>query len=418
MICLFNKKLWAISFLILTSSLTIACEKKGVEKEDITIENIQDSEENKKIEELSIDKKIFKDYAELKSFSKSQMNLFENILKSNKIEYVSTSDNSLVINKNRTYEKYTKEFNQLAYSNIVKDFESGTGYLKTGLKLNVHLEEQVSLEHNFIKAMLNIVKTYNPNIDEEKFDNEIKLATQNPENLTDVDISTGVKGLVIKVYSRPDINEREIVLSIRQELEIPKSEELLKEYKTVQEFKNDSDKIEQATNEKIARLNEILKNSYIGKYKDLEVSLIKFEADYGSKFSQSAEVQYKGTEITSIQDELLDGLYEIIENILSKEKVSKILTSDEFKAYVKSLEVYAGAHTTGSIVDELGETIEPSKLPFISEVELSISFSSAVPKESSSKENIDKNTNVINTYNSIINLKVGIPIKAEGITSL
>ena len=115
---------------------------------------------------------------------------------------------------------------------------------------------------------------------------------------------------------------------------------------------------------------------------------------------------------------MLNSLYELIEDIITKEKLSKILTLDEFKSYVKGLEIYAGAHTTGSIIDELGDAIEPNKLPFLSEVGLSISYTPSQIEENKNDVEEDKNKNSINVYDSTIKLIVSIPVKAEGITSL
>lgn len=416
-----NKKISLLALLIISSSLTVACGKKEEPKENTTIEKVDKNEEAKKeeiVKDVAIEKVSFKDLSELKSFSKTQMKNFENVLKVNKIDYVSAPDNSLVVNKNMSYEKYTKEFNQLAYANVSKDFENGTGYFKAGLKLNVHMQEEISINNNFVKAMFDVIKIYNPNINEEEFNNEIKSATNNPNNVSDVDITTHVKGITIKVYSKPDVNEREIVLSLRQDLEIPKSNSLLKEYKTVQEFKDDSQRLDASIQQKVDRLNEVLKNSYVGKYKELEVSAQEYKADY-SQFAQSVKLEYKGSQITGLQDELLTGLYEIIEDVLTKEHVSKVLTLDDFKSYMKSLEIYAGAHTTGSVIDELGEAIEPNRLPLISELELSISFKPSNGNSINQEEVVeDKNENSISLYDSVITLHLNIPVKAEGITSL
>lgn len=415
---MFKYKISTVALLILASSLSVACSNKEGVKENTSIEKTTKEETVEVPKSLSIDKVSFKNLQELNSFSKTKIKEFENILKSNKIDYVSASDNSLIINKSMTYEKYTKEFNQLAYTQISKNYEDGSGYLKTGLKLNIHIQEQVSIENNFIKAMFDVIKLYNPNISEKEFNEEIKNATSSSDDISDKDITTGVDGITIKVYSKPDVNEREIILSIRQQLEMPKLEELVKEYKTVQEFKDDSIKLELLINQKVEKLNEVLKNSYIGKYKEIGVSVKKFSTDYSS-FSQSLDVEYKATEITGLQEEMLTGLYELIENVIGKENISKILTVDEFKAYVKSLEIYAGAHTTGSVIDELGDVIEPNKLPFISEVGLSISYTPSVINNKGSIEiEEDKNKDLINIYDSIINLVITIPVKAEGITSL
>lgn len=418
---MFKKKISVIAFLILASSLSVACGKKEQIENDTTIEKTENKQElNKENENLSIDKLSFKNLSELKSFSKTKTKEFENVLKSNKIDYVSASDNSLVVNKSMTYEKYTKEFNQLAYTQVVTDYENGTGYLKTGLKLNVHMQEQVSTENKFVKAMFDVVKIYNPNINEETFNDEIKKSTASVDDITDKDINTGVEGVVIKVYSKTDTNEREIVLSIRQELEFPSVETLTKEYKTVQEFKDDSVKLQDSLVQKVNRINEILKNSYIGKYKDINVKINEFNTVYTPKFNQTLEVEYNATSITGLQDELLSGLYELIEDIMTKEKLSKVMALDEFKSYVKSLEIYSGAHTTGSLVDELGDAIEPNKLPFLSEVQLSISYTPSKLEQSNNIDDseTDKNANVINVYDSMIKLIVSMPIKAEGIDSL
>ena len=421
---MFKNKISLLSLLIISSSLMVACGKTEDKKEDTKVEKVENvettkTEEDNTIEIIPINKEVLKSFADLKSFSKTKIKEFENILKANKIDIVSTEDNSLVVNKNMSYEKYTKQFSQLAYRQVYTDYENGTGYLKTGIKINVHLEEQVSTENNFVKSIFNIVNLHNPGITEESFNEEIKQATTSPSDISDKDITTGVDGIVVKVYSKPDINEREIVLSIRQELEIPKSEALLKEYKTVKEFKDDSEKLNTTISEKIKNINDTLNNSYIGKFKEVNFSTKGLVVDDSSSFNQSIEIEYKGTEINHIQDEVLVGFYEIIESIITKEKLSKIVTVDEFKSYIKSLKVYCGEGINGDMVDELGEYIQPSRLPFTTN-ELGISMSyvpspieNVSEEESSSQANVD-----INKYDAYIKITISIPIKAEGITSL
>ena len=367
----------------------------------------------------------------------------ENILKSNKIEYILTEDNSLIVNNNTSYEKYTKMFSQLAYTNISTDFENGIGYLKTGLKVNIHLQEQASTDNNFIKAMFDVVKMYNPNITLESFNEQIKTATSNPNDISDKEIVTEVQGLNIKISSNTETNEREIILSIRQELEIPKTFELLKEYKTVKEFKDDSEKLKTVISEKIEKTNEILKNSYAGKYKEIELSTEELEVNDKESFSQAIEINYKGTDIVKLQDEAILTMYEIAESILTKEKLTPIVNANEFKAYIKSLTTYTGAGISGNlnnsenglIIDELGNYIEPSRLPLLKELAVGISYTPSaiesidIPqedtKDESNKEettNNNTNTNSINKntqkYDAHIKLSVFIPIKAEGVTSL
>ena len=421
---MFKNKITLLSFLVISSSLMVACGKTEDVKEDTKVGSVENAkkEEINTVEVTPISAEIIKSSSDLKSFSKAKIKEFENILKSNKIDCISTEDSSLVINKNMSYEKYTKEFSQLAYRQVYTNYENGTGYLKTGIKINIHLQEQASTENNFVKAMFDIVKLHNPNITEESFNEEIKNATSSSENISDKDITTGVDGLIIKVYSKPDINEREIVLSIRQELEIPKSENLLKEYKTVQEFKDDSEKLNTIISEKIENVNEVLKNSYIGKFKEVNFSTKGLVVDTASSFNQSIEVEYKGTEINDIQDEVLVAFYEIIESIITKEKLSKIVTLDEFKSYIKSLKVYSGEGINGVIIDELGDYIQPSRLPLVNELGINMSYVESSIKEESKKENAEESKSEgkvdINKYDAYIKITVSIPVKAEGITNL
>lgn len=410
-----NKRISILMFLALTSSLLVACNKgdNNSNNEVVNLENTQEENNDSNKKDLVLDKQSFKTIADVNSFAKTKTKEFENILKANKIDYILANDNSLIINKDMTYEKYTKEFSQLAYTQISTDYESRLGYLKTGLKLNIHLQESISTDNNFINAMFDVVKIYNPKINKDTFNEEIKKATSDPNDITDKDITTGVDGVTIKIYSKTDSNEREIVLSVRQELELPELNSLLKEYKTVKEFKEDSDKLYTSINNDIDTLNTTLLNSYIGKYSDLNLKLSKFDAGYSSDFYQSATVSYNGVGINGLQDEMLEGLYSVIENVLTKEKLSKIISVNDFKAYMKSLELYSGTYTDGILVDELGYLIEANSLPFLSEVSLNMSYTIS--------KNIvadDENSVNMNSYDSNIELFVHIPVKAEGVTSL
>lgn len=443
---MFKNKISLLSFIVISSSLLVACGKnednKGTSKDNTQVEQIDktNTKEDATLQEIKhINKLSFKDMAELKSFSKVKMKEFENILKSNKIEYILTEDNSFIVNKNMSYEKYTKMFNQLSYTNIYNDFENGIGYLKTGLKVNIHLQEQASTDNNFIKAMFDVVKMYNPNMTLESFNEQIKTATSNPNDIADKEILTDVQGLNIKISSNTETNEREITLSIRQELEIPKATELLKEYKTVKEFKDDSEKLKTVISEKIEKINKILKDSYAGKYKEVELSTEELKVNDKESFSQAIEVIYKGTEIANLQDEALLNMYEIAESILTKEKLSPILTANEFKAYIKSLTTYTGAGISGNlnndnnglIVDELGNYIEPSRLPLLKELGVAISYtpSNIEINQQNNKEEVNNNETTNNTstssnnttvekYDAFIKVSVDISIKAEGVTSL
>lgn len=415
-----NKK-YTIAFLILASSLGVGCSKKAEIKDNNSGELLQEKVEESKNKTLSLTKKDFKDINELKAFSKDKIKEFENILISNKIDYIESYESDLIINRNMTYEKYTKEFNQLAYTQISKNYSSGSGYLKTGLKLNIHLQEQISIENNFIKSMFDVIKLYNPDIEEKDFNEDIKNATSKSDDTSEKDINTGVEGITLKVYSDTSTNERTIVLSVRQELGIPQTVDLQKEYKTVKEFKEDSEKLNNSIEQKIDRINEVLKNSYIGKYKDVEIKLNNFSASYEKSFNQSFDIEYKGTRITGLQDEMLLGLYELIESVAGKDSLSKTITADEFKSYVKGLTIYTGVHTTGTIIDELGDAILPNSLPFSPEnLSLSISYVSSVDKENKEENSLeeDKNSNSINVYDAVIKLAVNVPIKAEGVTGL
>lgn len=407
-----KKNISKLMFLILISSMSVACNKIE-SKDEVSVENLTDSKDtNKEIETLALDKKEFKDFKELKSFSETKIKEFENILKNNKIEYFSAEDSSLIINKHMTYEKYTKNFNQLAYTQISNDYERASGYLKTGLKLNVHLQEEVSIENNFIKAMYDVVKLYNPNIDEKSFNKEIKNATSSADDLSDKTIETGVDGIVIKVYSNVSTNEREIVLSLRQELQLPELKQITKEYKTVQEFKDDSEKLALSIKEKVDSLNITLNNSYIGKFKELSVKIKKFDVNFSSDFYQGVELEYTGVAINGLQEEMLIAFYETMEEILKKDNLANVITLNEFKAYLKGLEIYSGAYTGGILVDELGYTIEPNKLPFLTEVGLSMSY---LPYTNNTVGEIN---NDMNAFDSVIKFTINVPVKAEGITNL
>ena len=409
-----NKRIPAIALVAFATTFAVGCNKK----EETPKEEVQQTVKEEKVKIINIEKASFKDLTELRNFSKTATSDFGKFLSSNKIDNVVSQDGSIAINKNMTYEKYTKEFNQLAYTHISTNFENGTGYLKTGLKLNFHMEETLNVDNTFAKAIFKIISKYNPGITEEAFNEELKSATSDPTNTSDYQFDLNIEGITLNIYSKPDMNEKELTLSIRQELEFPKTEELIKEYKTVKEFKDDSVKLSEDLAKKIEALNETLKNAYVGKSKEIEVKLKSIESNESSSFSQSVELEYNAKEIESIPDELLNGLYETIESLISKEKLSKIISSDDLKSYLKSLEVYSGLHTIGTLIDETGEAIQPNSLPFFDGiVELSVGFTPSEKKDS--EENTeDKNNSKIKKYDNFIKLKIVVPVKAEGITSL
>lgn len=415
-----NKRIPIIAVLAFTTTFMVGCKKNEAVKKEDTVTQTQTTEKEKIVIQ-HVEKVTFKDLTELKNFSKKNTSDFGKFLSSNNIDNTISTDGSIAINKNMTYEKYTKEFNQLAYTHIENNFKNGTGYLKTGIKFNFHLEETLNTQNNFAKAIFTIVNTHNPAITEEDFNNQLISATSDKTNISDYQFDLGINGMSLNIYTKPDINEREFVLSVRQELEFPSPEEMIKEYKTVKEFKEYSDKLSINITDKIAALNEKLKNAYVGKCDSIEVELNSTEINVSSSFAQKFGIKYNAKNIDSIPNELIDGLYETIETVITKEKLSKIISKDDLKAYLKSLEIYSGLHTTGSPIDETGEIISPNSLPiFDGIIDLSIGFENVIKnnKNESEETSNDKNKNNINKYNTYIEMVINIPVKAEGITSL
>ena len=409
-----KRNMSTLALLTFASAFTVGCSKK----EEVSQEVVPEVKEETK-EEVSnitnIEKASFKSISELRSYSKKVTSEFSKFLTSNKIENVVAEDSSIVANKKMTYEKYTKNFNQLAYTQVTTNYNDGVGYLKTGIKLNFHMEETMSTSNNFAKAIFKIVSKYNSNITEEQFNEELKIATSDPTLHSDYSFDLGVEGVSLNIYSKPDVNERELVLSIRQELEFPKAEDFLKEYKTVKEFKDDSIKLIEDINKKVFLTNEALINSYVGKAESVEIKVNSVESNETTSFAQSFDIEYNAKGIDSIPDELVNCIYESIESLMTKEKLSKIISTDDLKAYLKSLEMYSGLHTTGSLIDETGEVIQPNSLPLLDGIiELSVGFE---PVQSQETE-LDENSASIKKYNNYIKIKVNVPVKAEGVKSL
>lgn len=403
-----------LALLAFASTFAVGCSKKEDAPKE-TAPEIKEEVKEEIVQIINVEKASFNNISELRNFSKKSTSEFSKFLSSNNIANVLATDGSIVTNKNMTYEKYTKNFNQLAYAQITTNYDDGVGYLKSGIKINFHMEETMSTSNNFAKAIFTIVNKHNPNITEEQFNEELKKATSDSTLHTDYSFDLGITGMSLNVYSKPDINERELVLSIRQELEFPKAEEFLKEYKTVKEFKDDSVKLVEDINKKVSLANETLKNAYVGKADSVELKVNSVESNESTAFSQSLDIEYNAKSIDTIPDEAINAIYDCIESLMTKEKLSKIISADDLKAYLKSLEIYSGLHTTGSLIDETGEAIQINSLPLLNGIiELSVGFE---PVESQEIE-ADENSTSINKYNNYIKVKVSIPIQAEGIKSL
>lgn len=400
--------------LTFATSFAVGCSKKESPQETAP-EIKEEAKQEESVQIINIEKVSFKDLNELRNFSKKSTSGFSKFLSSNKIENILAADGSIVTNKNMTYEKYTKNFNQLAYTQVITNYNDGVGYLKSGIKINFHMEETMSTSNNFAKAIFTIVNKHNPNITEEVFNEELKKATSDPTSISDYSFDLGITGMSLNVYSKPDINERELTLNIRQELEFPKADEFLKEYKTVKEFKDDSAKLIEDINKKVSAINETLKNSYVGKAESVEIKANSIESNETTSFSQSFELEYNAKSIDIIPDEVVNGIYECIEMLMTKDKLSKIISADDLKAYLKSLEIYSGLHTTGALIDETGEAIQTNSLPFLDGIiELSIGFEPVISEENET----DENSSSTKKYNNYIKVKVNIPVQAEGIKSL
>ena len=178
-------KIPTLALIAFATTLSVGCSKKEEKPQEVAPEVKEDVKEEKEIAVTNIEKASFANISELRNFSKKSTSDFSKFLTNNKIENVLSSDGSLVTIKNMTYEKYTKDFNQLAYTHISTNYNDGTGYLKSGIKLNFHLQEQIDTTNNFAKAIFTIVNKHNPNITEEQFNENLKNATSDSTVHTD-----------------------------------------------------------------------------------------------------------------------------------------------------------------------------------------------------------------------------------------
>ena len=419
-----NKKIIILAVTTLAAASLVGCSKKEPIKES----------ETQKVEELKTDTQptvlhvkdaSFKSLAELKSFQKTSTSDFAKFLNTNNIQTVITEDGSLAINQKMTYEKYTKNFNQLAYTHITNDYENGIGYLKTGIKLNFHLEESISTNNNYVKAIFSIVNKHNPSVTEEAFNKQLLDATSDASNTGDVQFDIGVDGMTLNLNTLAESKERALVFTVRQKLDFPKQNQVLKEYKTVKDFKEDSLAMVEDVTNSIETLNTNIQNEYTGKAKNVSMTLKNIEYNDSDAFSQSIELEHKANKITSIPLKAIEGIYKTLHTLFG-ESAFKDISSNDLKAYFKSLEVYNGFHTTGTPVDEEGNILEINKLPIPSNV-ISIESSFEIYSDedadtsndnTKNSEDADENEPLIRAYNYNIKIKATTPVKAEGITKL
>lgn len=411
-----NMKRISLSACILGSSfIIVGCEKE--EPAPLVQQLTEEKEVSKDI--INFDTLSFKDLQELKSTMKSQSKEFGRFLDKHMIENIVAPDGSITVNKNMSYEKYTKQYNQLAYYKITPNYEDGTGYINVGMKLNVHMEDILSTDSSMVKAMFEIIKQYNPDITEKKFNSQLKEVSGSKASLADKELNFDIKGLSLNVYSRADRNERELVLSIRQAFNFPVVEGLEKEYDTVKEFKEDSQVLQEELISNIQKANENLNKLYVGKYDLIDLKVSDLDFNTSSQFSQSISLNYNARKGDLLSEELISALYEALESIVTKPILSKTINASDFEEYVKSLEIYNGLHTTGSLIDERGMVIEPNKLPFVSEqISLQCGFSLVNNTNDESIIEQDDNASEIKKYDSSILFKINIPVKAEGVKSL
>lgn len=424
-----NKKIKILTLTTLAAASLTGCSKKQEVEENKAPEVSELKAEEPAPTITHVEDISFKDLNSLKQFQKTSTSNFAKFLNTNNIETVTAEDGSLTINKKMTYEKYTKNFNQLAYTHISNDYKNGVGYLKTGIKLNFHLEEKISTENNFVKAVFTIVNTHNPNITEDAFNKQLLSATSDASNTSDSNFDLGIEGMTLNINTLSESNERALVFTVRQKLEFPTQKQGLKEYKTVKEFKEDSAKITNEITNNINVLDTSIKNENAGKAKNTSIALKNIEFNDTTAFSQSLDVELNIEKSNSIPTKAIEGIYKNL-NLLLGNNTLKEVSENDLKAYFKSLEVYNGLHTTGTPIDEEGNILEPNQLPISSEI-LSISATLETYKD----ENISNNNNVtsnennsdndilndensIKFYNYKFNIKANIPIKAEGITSL
>ena len=442
-----NKKIPVVALVALTTSLSVGCSKKTETQENTS--NIENTNKENVVSTKHIQKSTFKDLGELKTFSKNVTSEFSEFLAKNSIENIVSPDGTLTVNTKMSYEKYTKNYSQLAYTKVETDFNTGTGYLKSGIKVNFHIDETLTLENNFAKAIFTIVNAYNPVITEKQFAEELINATSNSSSTSDYQFNLGINGITLNMRTN-DNNERELALSIRQEIEFPKATELIKEYKTVKEFKEDSEKLPLKMEEKVGQLNEKLNTLYGGSSDSINLTLNSIDSNTSDDFGQSLEVEYNAENINFLPKELLNGLYEIVEEMISKEKLSKIITLDEFKAYFESLYVYSGVKTSDTLMDENGEPIVINSLPlFDGIIDLSVNLKhhtkeeskedntesttedsneSSIEENANSKDENSKNeenntsnnnpSNKQDKYDMYIKINLNIPVMAEGVDKI
>ncbi|MGL5694043.1 MAG: hypothetical protein ACRCXA_08190 [Peptostreptococcaceae bacterium] len=285
------------------------------------------------------------DYKGVVKFYDESGSKIEKLLSENNIESIVSSNKSLIVSKQHSYEKFGKMYKQLFVHNIEVDFIEGVGSYNLAIDKKMHIDDSVTVEDPYIKVMYELYKSFYPNTSEAEFIEQLN-------NIINKAKDTGYTTSMIEVESNINIDATindatmRLTLDIEKELEVEKVSPITKEYATISEF-------EGAQKEILKKYTDMDLTNYDNwSYYDEWSGVPGFYGKLGeSGVKNRYTVEYSANKDSDFKEEIEFSLYNYMDKKSPKNEYSTDLylendtlkINDTDKAYIKKgVEKFSG----------------------------------------------------------------------------
>ena len=173
------------------------------------------------------------EYRDVQAYlEKSGKNLI-NYLKSLNIEYKSSSQNTVIVSKSNSYEKYDTEYTQSFRYNSTVDYQEDEVITEFNIDRQTHIDDELDFNNSYMKLIYKVIQSQDKSFTENKFKSLLNDYINNEGN------SCIFENEAMSVIAgTPGGGAITISLSYLNKLDIENNLDLTNEYKTVKEFKN------------------------------------------------------------------------------------------------------------------------------------------------------------------------------------
>ncbi len=400
--------------MLVFSCFLVGCEdntkQEQVEKTDKLTkeEQLKLEQEIKQEEELEKKEDFLRDFFSSKSiylesyedvlgFNDKVKRSIEDLLVINKIEYVSSKDNSFICSKKNGYSKFENDYYEMFFSNIDVNYNDGMGSFDIFIEKQFHKDTKLEFD-SYISLIYSIYKEFNPYVTQEEFLEILNEAINRVIN-GGYNIPIESKSNLVRVNVSLEDSTISIRLLFRKPIETKKLETTLKEYNSIEAFKKVNTEInpDKYVDKKIRDKNE----NYL--------YTLFYSQDLNSNFSEN--IGFKFTRKKDIEEFKKEKYSMINTNIVDFNEESSYYLDDLIEKFNNKFSFYIPTYISGKqILDEVQSIDMKEKIlnqDFIKEKYDRI-ISPTIPIPGIYELKIDENSFTINIKRDVL---------AEGIKS-